>query len=141
MLLSPALIPTTNKQALHLPLNRNKTSRRRSISPAVPYVPQPTPVVNKPTAATNRFYSPLVLNIANSEGITMQELETIPGTGNENRVTKKDILSYLEQKKAGKVQQQPIQQKEQQTPASQAEPLKSKTSGTFTNATGRGKVI
>jgi 2-oxoglutarate dehydrogenase E2 component (dihydrolipoamide succinyltransferase) len=43
----------------------------------------------------NRFYSPLVLNIAASEGISMTELEALPGTGNEGRVTKKDILEYL----------------------------------------------
>ena len=43
----------------------------------------------------NRFYSPLVLNIASSEGISMHELETIRGTGNEGRVTKKDILEYV----------------------------------------------
>lgn len=43
----------------------------------------------------NRFYSPLVLNIAASEGISMVELEAIPGTGNEGRVTKKDILEYV----------------------------------------------
>lgn len=42
-----------------------------------------------------RFYSPLVLNIAGKEGIGMAELERIPGTGNEGRVTKKDILSYV----------------------------------------------
>src|SRR5205085_1174331 len=40
----------------------------------------------------NRFYSPLVLNIAASEGLSMTELEKVPGTGNEGRVTKKDIL-------------------------------------------------
>ncbi|HRF25254.1 MAG TPA: E3 binding domain-containing protein [Chitinophagaceae bacterium] len=39
--------------------------------------------------STNRFYSPLVLNIAASEGVSMAELEAIPGTGNEGRVTKK----------------------------------------------------
>ena len=43
----------------------------------------------------SRFYSPLVLNIAGKEGIGMTELENIPGTGNEGRVTKKDILSYV----------------------------------------------
>lgn len=43
----------------------------------------------------NRFYSPLVLNIAANEGISMTELENIPGSGNEGRVTKKDILEYL----------------------------------------------
>lgn len=46
--------------------------------------------------ATGRFYSPLVLNIAREENIPMTELETIPGTGKENRVTKKDIISYVQ---------------------------------------------
>jgi 2-oxoglutarate dehydrogenase E2 component (dihydrolipoamide succinyltransferase) len=50
----------------------------------------------------NRFYSPLVMNIASSEGISMQELESIQGTGNEGRVTKKDILQFVENKKQGK---------------------------------------
>ncbi len=51
----------------------------------------------------NRFYSPLVLNIAASEGVSMSELEKIPGTGNEGRVTKKDILQYVSDKKSGRV--------------------------------------
>lgn len=46
-------------------------------------------------AGGNRFYSPLVLNIASKEGIGMAELENISGTGNEGRVTKKDILNYV----------------------------------------------
>ena len=51
--------------------------------------------------AGSRFYSPLVLNIAGTEGIGMAELETIPGTGNEGRVTKKDILNYVASRKGG----------------------------------------
>jgi 2-oxoglutarate dehydrogenase E2 component (dihydrolipoamide succinyltransferase) len=51
--------------------------------------------------SSNRFYSPLVLNIAASEGVSMTELESIPGTGNEGRVTKKDILQYVSERKAG----------------------------------------
>src|SRR6516162_8815225 len=47
----------------------------------------------------NRFYSPLVLNIAASEGISMTELEAIHGTGNEGRVTKKDILHYVSERR------------------------------------------
>ncbi len=46
--------------------------------------------------AGSRFYSPLVLNIARKENISMDELEQISGTGKNDRVTKKDILSYLE---------------------------------------------
>ncbi|MCG9878982.1 MAG: 2-oxo acid dehydrogenase subunit E2 [Bacteroidia bacterium] len=46
----------------------------------------------------NRFYSPLVLNIAKTENISMAVLETIPGTGAEGRVTKRDILAYVQNK-------------------------------------------
>ncbi len=68
---------------------------------AVPYQPQPV-FLNGGTNGGARFYSPLVLNIANSEGVSLGELENIPGTGNEGRVTKKDILTYIENKKSGR---------------------------------------
>jgi len=67
----------------------------------VPYVPQPVAAPAAPVAGSNRFYSPLVMNIANSEGVSMADLEKIPGSGNEGRVTKKDILQYVEDKKTG----------------------------------------
>ena len=51
-----------------------------------------------------RFYSPLVLNIAQQEGIGMVELENIPGTGQEGRVSKKDILAYVANKSTGSSQ-------------------------------------
>jgi len=53
------------------------------------------------SVTANRFYSPLVLNIARNEGISMTELEMIPGTGQESRVTKRDLLSYVQQRKSG----------------------------------------
>ena len=59
-----------------------------------------TPSVNG-AGAGPRFYSPLVLNIAANEGVPLSELESIPGSGNEGRVTKKDILQYIENKRAG----------------------------------------
>ncbi len=45
---------------------------------------------------SGKFYSPLVRNIAETEGITMEQLETIVGTGKDNRVTKDDIFAYIE---------------------------------------------
>jgi 2-oxoglutarate dehydrogenase E2 component (dihydrolipoamide succinyltransferase) len=54
--------------------------------------PAPEPLSN---ADGSRFYSPLVLNIARTEGVSMSELETVPGTGKEGRVTKSDILAYV----------------------------------------------
>ena len=57
-----------------------------------------TPVVLD-TSGSERFYSPLVKNIAKQEGISLQELETIAGTGKEGRVTKNDMLSFIEKRK------------------------------------------
>ena len=49
---------------------------------------------------TNRFFSPLVMNIARAEGISMSELENIPGSGAHNRVSKKDVLDYVERRRS-----------------------------------------
>lgn len=51
--------------------------------------------------SSTRFYSPLVKNIAKEEGVAVTELETISGTGAEGRVTKKDILGYVQNRKLG----------------------------------------
>jgi len=74
----------------------------KKVAPVEVVEPEPmaiTPSNNdnaiKATSDSGRFYSPLVLNIAKQEGIPMSELEAIPGTGSEGRVTKKDILSYV----------------------------------------------
>ncbi len=48
-----------------------------------------------PTGASGRFYSPLVKNIAKAENISTTELERIPGSGQQGRVTKQDILAYV----------------------------------------------
>lgn len=59
-----------------------------------------------------RFYSPLVRSIAKEEGISQEELESIEGSGQGGRVSKQDIMAYLEDRKAGK---QPAVQPQQQT--------------------------
>ncbi len=67
------------------------------------------PVAATPVAATSpapvvsgegRFYSPLVRTIASEEKISQTELDSIPGTGAEGRVTKKDVMLYLERRKS-----------------------------------------
>lgn len=52
---------------------------------------------------SNRFYTPLVLNIARTEGISMSELEMIQGTGIGGRVSKIDLINYLQNKKSGRI--------------------------------------
>lgn len=72
------------------------------LSEQVPYVPSPSPepALERATQASaeGRFYSPLVLNIARKEGISMTELEELSGSGRGGRVTKKDILNFVEQR-------------------------------------------
>lgn len=62
----------------------------------------------------NRFYSPLVMNIAKQEQISMAELATIKGSGQENRVTKNDIFAYIQQR--GTHQPKTIVDNEPKTP-------------------------
>ncbi len=53
------------------------------------------------TSGAGKFYSPLVRNIAQQENISQQELDAISGTGADGRVSKKDILAYIDKKKSG----------------------------------------
>ena len=55
----------------------------------------PTIITEVTSGSGNKFYSPLVRSIAEKEGISNNELDTIPGTGQEGRVTKKDILDFV----------------------------------------------
>lgn len=59
-------------------------------------------VVSVPQDFSNsdKFYSPLVKNIAKEEGVSFSELENIPGSGKDGRVTKEDILKYIENRKS-----------------------------------------
>ncbi len=82
------------------------TAHKQEVEPSVthvedlPYTPQN---VNVPkSSGNNRFFSPLVLNIANSEGLSLSELERISGTGADGRVSKKDVIQYVADKKSGK---------------------------------------
>lgn len=92
---------------------------------------------------TNRFYSPLVLNIAASEGVSMTELEAIPGTGNEGRVTKKDILQYVSQRKSGVFSRESLARaSEMVIPVSKIEmPKQDNTNQQLTTYTGNVEVI
>jgi 2-oxoglutarate dehydrogenase E2 component (dihydrolipoamide succinyltransferase) len=83
--------------------------------PGAHVAPAVAPVVNDvPVAHTNgknhtaadyksssKFFSPLVKNIAKEENISVAELETIEGSGAEGRITKKDILNYVENRRLG----------------------------------------
>ena len=56
------------------------------------------PIVELESPSSDKFYSPLVKTIAKKEGVSMAELETIMGTGKDDRVTKNDILAYVDKR-------------------------------------------
>ena len=77
------IIPPSVQDAVLEPLNRNSSNESLSFS-------------------SDKFYSPLVQSIAKVENISREELESIQGTGLENRVTKNDVLNYLKQRSSPK---------------------------------------
>ncbi|MGL2964842.1 dihydrolipoamide acetyltransferase family protein [Flavobacterium sp. RSB2_4_14] len=79
---------------------------------------------------SDKFFSPLVKNIATAEGISISELESISGSGKDGRVTKEDILKFVENRKSGAGSQPvvvsaPVSQPETRNsqPATQAVPV------------------
>lgn len=97
-----AIISTSGEAVADVPAAETKVEAsaaklEESVVEAKAATATPEHVVNNSDGG--RFYSPLVLNIARSEGISMNDLENIPGTGRDGRVSKKDILAYV---KAGK---------------------------------------
>jgi 2-oxoglutarate dehydrogenase E2 component (dihydrolipoamide succinyltransferase) len=79
-----------------------------SVQPQAPQMPAPQAQAQAEEEQSSRFYSPLVKSIAKEEGIGMAELEQVPGTGKDGRVTKEDLLAYLS--KRGQVQAPVIEQ-------------------------------
>lgn len=106
-----ARIKTNSEETKSAPVHTNgAASYHQPVSPppqeyqsaeVVSSRPPAKPAYGNSSNGNGRFYSPLVLNIAANEGISMTELERIPGTGNEGRVTKKDILQYVSERKTG----------------------------------------
>ena len=72
---------------------------------------QSAPITSIPRTSGSRFYSPLVRTIAETEGVSLQELDTVQGTGMEGRVTKHDILGYISKRgNAPAINAQPVMQ-------------------------------
>jgi len=96
------------------------------------------PIVN----SEERFYSPLVKNMAKQEGISQAELDSIPGTGKEGRVTKNDMLTYIETR-SSQPQVAPAKTEEapKATPVKKVEEVKPKSTPTPVVASGDDEII
>jgi len=116
---------TVAVQTVIAEIDTDETVAVVAVAPPVPPAPKPGPKQDRPAQGTHaaaepmrmpsagepalspepavagRFYSPLVLSVAREEGIPAAELELIPGTGEGGRLSKKDILAYVEVRKRG----------------------------------------
>ncbi|MDB5257119.1 MAG: 2-oxoglutarate dehydrogenase [Chitinophagaceae bacterium] len=99
-----------------------KTVEQKPVVAAQYIAPQQTTVQTAPPAlqhttngSAKKFYSPLVMNIAREENISLDELERVNGTGAEGRVTKNDVIKYLEQRKNAPVAHAAPAKEEKQT--------------------------
>ena len=101
-----AIIETKEKQGVSHKIVEAIEKEITEISNVVSYSEQPTENFSN----AERFYSPLVKSIAKKEGISLQELEQIIGTGAHNRVTKQDMINYLENR--NKEIEAPVSKKE-----------------------------
>jgi len=104
----PEASPSKSQQ--EEPAKSGQISASNGSAPKPQPAPASTPIAEPGGAIeregpSGRFYSPLVRNIAREEGIGMEELEKIEGSGKEGRVTKKDILNYIPQRSTGNGQQ------------------------------------
>jgi 2-oxoglutarate dehydrogenase E2 component (dihydrolipoamide succinyltransferase) len=85
-------------------LSQPTPSNGQNEAAAVPYTPATSVAAPRQAAsaiASDRFYSPLVKTIAKEERIGQAELDTIPGSGQDGRVTKKDMLAYVSVRQNG----------------------------------------
>ncbi|MBA4411350.1 MAG: dihydrolipoamide acetyltransferase family protein [Bacteroidota bacterium] len=94
-----AVVPEPEKPAVQ---EQKAVKETVQISEPVKVADQKPSVEITETRST-RFYSPLVLSIANSEQVSLSELETIKGSGLNDRVQKKDILAYVDDRKKGNI--------------------------------------
>lgn len=117
------------------PASDSASSNGASTKVAAP-TPQPA-TATVSVSSGDRFYSPLVRNIAKEEGVLQAELDALPGTGKEGRVTKKDMLAYLENRSAAPAAVAPPQPATAQ-PTSPA--IDQPIASPMTDASGSGNV-
>ncbi|SHI32680.1 2-oxoglutarate dehydrogenase E2 component (dihydrolipoamide succinyltransferase) [Mesonia phycicola] len=97
-------------------------------------------VSNEDYSDSDRFYSPLVKNIAKQEGISAEELEKVQGTGKDGRVTKDDILNYV-QNREEQVAPAPVSTPVQSTPKPAATPVSVNGEDEIIEMSRMGKMI
>jgi len=96
--------PSMEEEKIEVPLSQAKTFSPPDPLPEFETISKSvdnarTMVSSEPQNISNEFLSPLVKSIVKAEGLDQEELKLIIGSGKNNRITKKDILAYLSQRR------------------------------------------
>jgi len=113
-----------------------KKKEKKSKKEEVVYVPQEASTGSLPKSENGKFYSPLVKNIAKQENISASELDSIEGSGANGRVTKRDVLAYIDNRGNAS---QPAPQA--QTMTKTATPPSSSNAKTVTSVSGNDEIV
>ncbi|MEL6153007.1 MAG: dihydrolipoamide acetyltransferase family protein, partial [Bacteroidota bacterium] len=91
-----AVMAVDAEATTHVPTTATPLPQRSSAPAAIRAQPIPEEAVRQELPSDGRRYSPLVRHIAQKENVALEELSHIPGTGKDNRVTKRDLMAYLQ---------------------------------------------
>ena len=95
-----AIIETEGEASVETPINteENTVPVAEVVQKVEEEIKEIKETIQLDSSVANRFYSPLVKSIAQQEGISMEILESIAGSGKDGRLTKSDLINYIENK-------------------------------------------
>ena len=116
-----ALIDESQKSKVKSQKSENSSIENKSVPPSAVEVPQLTTHNSKFITNPDAFISPLIISIAQKENLSIEELQTIPGSGTDGRLQKSDVFNYLKNRKYP-IQSKPITDNRQPTTSSYPKP-------------------
>ncbi len=116
-----ALIDESQKSKVKSQKSENSSIENKSVSPSAVEVPQLTTHNSKFITNPDAFISPLIISIAQKENLSIEELQTIPGSGTDGRLQKSDVFNYLKNRKYP-IQSKPTTDNRQPTTSSYPKP-------------------
>lgn len=116
-----ALIDESQKLENRMQKAENNSNKSNSVTPSAVEVQQPTTYNLQQKSNPNAFISPLIISIAQKENLSIEELQTIPGSGTDGRLQKSDVFNYLKNRKYP-IQSKPTTDNRQPTTSSYPKP-------------------
>ncbi|WP_448698622.1 dihydrolipoamide acetyltransferase family protein [Mucilaginibacter sp. AW1-3] len=134
--LPPTVIPVMEEEEFHEEEFLSAAPSPTQQIPGIEQLPQPEKPAQVVQNESSRFYSPLVKNIAQQEKVSQQELDSIPGSGIDGRLTKDDLIKYIQDRVRGVLP--PLKPVISEQPQTASRPSDSLTQPAFVTGTVSG---